>query len=126
VPSFLNKLTIMSVSGDASARPSGPFLTPAESAIANVSSIVSALTSSAPAPVLTTIARLSGPEVCSALTSPDDIAKTEISTATTPAMPMMTTEDVPIRCGTLRIFIQDTAAISVRVLMVQLTALPAH
>src|ERR1700722_8944270 len=115
--SRLNKLTIMRLSGDARARPSASFLTPAESNIASVSSFVRELTSSALAPLLTTIARSSRPVTCRVLTRPVDIASTEISTATTPAIPMMTTDDVPIRCGRLRIFIAETAAIWARAFM---------
>src|ERR1700733_7340067 len=117
LPSLLNKLTIMRVSGEASARPSGLFWIPGESAIASVSSLVRTLKSSTLAPVLTTIARLSGPVFSSVLTRPVDMARTEISTATTPAIPMTTTDEGPIRWGRLRMFITDTAAISVRVLM---------
>jgi hypothetical protein len=40
-----------------------------------------------------------------------DMAKTEINTATTPAIPITTTEEVPILCGRLRKFMTDTAAI---------------
>jgi len=52
---------INKVSGEASGRPSLPFLTPAESAIANAASFVRTLTSSVLEPVRTTMAAIVGP-----------------------------------------------------------------
>jgi len=102
---------ISSVSGEAKGRPSRPFLMPAESAMARAASLVNTLTSSVLEPVRITMARLSGPVFCSVLMNPVDIASTDINTATTPAMPMTTTDEVPTRCGRLRMFMADTAAI---------------
>ncbi len=79
--------------------------------MASAASLVKTLISSVLEPVRTTMARFSGPVLCKVLINPVDMASTEISTATTPAIPMTTTEEVPIRCGRLRIFIADTAAI---------------
>lgn len=77
----------------------------------SAASLVKTLMSSALEPWRTTTARLSVPVFCKVLMNPVDMASTDINTATTPAMPMTTTEEVPILCGRLRMFMADTAAI---------------
>jgi hypothetical protein len=86
-------------------------LTPAESAIVSAASFVKTLTSSVLEPVRTTMARFSGPVFSKVRMKPVDMARTEINTATTPAIPITTTEEVPILCGRLRRFMADTAEI---------------
>ena len=61
------RLTINRASGEASGCPSLPFLTPAESPIANAASLVNTLVSSVLEPVRTTMARFSGPVFCRVL-----------------------------------------------------------
>jgi hypothetical protein len=48
---------------------------------------------------------------------PAAMAKTDTSTATTPALPMIITDDVPSRCDRLRKFIAVTEAICEMVFM---------
>lgn len=70
-----------------------------------------ALPFSAAEPLRRTMTRSSRPEFFMVLIMPVDMASTEISTATTPAIPMTMTIEVPRRCGRLRRFIAVTAPI---------------
>jgi hypothetical protein len=94
---------------EAIALPSAPRFTPGASSISGAASRDNALDISVVEPLRSTIARSSRPVFWSASIIPVDIASTDTSTATTPAMPITITNEVLARCGRLRKFIEVTA-----------------
>src|SRR5690349_15962509 len=98
-------------SADAIGLPAASRLTPGASSTRRAASRPRALPVSDAEPLRITIARSSRPECSMVSIMPVDIASTEISTATTPAMPITMTIEVPTRCGKLLKFIVVTAPI---------------
>src|ERR1700722_11827806 len=102
--------------------PSESCLTPGASTTIRTSLRDRALPDSDTEPLRKTMARSSRPVSCSVLDIPTDMARTATSTATTPALPMMTTKEGPSRCGRLRKFKATTALICATKFTVPLSA----
>jgi hypothetical protein len=109
--SFLNRLMSASDSAERIGLPSVPCLTPTPSAISRNESRLTELAFSDEEPLRMMITRSSRPAFSIVLIMPVDMASTDVSTATTPAMPITMTNEVAARCGKLRRFIAVTAPI---------------
>ncbi len=107
--------TITTSSAEASERPAPSRATPGRAASSVAWSRPTPLESSASEPARSMITRSPRPVLASVWRNPSDIASTDTSTPTTPAMPTTTTSDVPMREGRLRRFMRVMAAIWVSV-----------
>ena len=94
--------TITTSSADASGRPAASRATPGRLASRVAASRATPLDSSASEPARSMITRSGRPVLASVWRKPSDIASTDTSTPTTPAMPTTTTSEVPSRWGIVR------------------------
>src|SRR5580658_720488 len=108
---FCSSSTMTTASAEAIGWPDAVFLIPSASSMVSTASRASVLASSEFEPPRKTIARSGRPAFLIVWLKPTAIARTETSTATTPAMPMTMTSEVPSRCGMLRRFIRVTVPI---------------
>ena len=104
-------------SAEAAGPPPAARAIPGASLIAATASTSSVLENSPVAPARSTMARSSLPVASTAPESPRVNAETDMMTATTPAMPTTTTDELASRWGTLRRFIRVTDAICLSKLM---------
>ena len=107
--------TITTSSAEASGRPAPSRATPGSAARRTAWSRSTPLESSESEPARSMITRSPRPVLASVWRNPSDIASTDTSTPTTPAMPTTTTSDVPTREGRFRRFMRVMAAIWVSV-----------
>ena len=95
--------TITTSSADASGRPRASRATPGSVGEQRGRSRGTPLDSSASEPARSMITRSGRPVLASVWRKPSDIARTDTSTPTTPAIPTTTTSEVPSAAGTVQV-----------------------